>query len=131
MIQEHFCNYENSLALKELGFSDVGENLAGSWDMSNKEFVRTFGYNMHYFEAKHIAITAPLLSQAIQWTQSMHDLWIEIKWDSELMGWKYEIYDWIIHHKLAENSAYKSWNQCAQDAITKALQIIKDEGKNL
>lgn len=53
MIQEHFCNYENSLTLRELGFRD------------------------------------------------------------------FKYYD--------ENSAYETGNPCIQNAITKCIEIIKNE----
>lgn len=62
-MEKHFCNYEISLALKELGFN---EPTLGHY--------RIYGKNLFYYSYiwgnvpdRYRIIKAPLISQAIEW----------------------------------------------------------------
>ena len=121
MIQEHFCNYENSLALIKLGFDEESLPLK----------ILSSGYvfdPFHQHDSKD-SLQAILLSQAIQWIQEHFNIFIDITHSVELFdipnGWRYEIR--LEGSYMTGNGDYETWNQCAQDAIMKCLQIIKDE----
>lgn len=129
MIQEHFCNYENSLALKKLGFEEDtifgfnSFNLVVVKKLVDIESVHSYTSWSKY----NNQLRFPLLSQAIQWIQGVKELAIEIKWDDDLSGWSYYLYDTTKKNvQLARNCAYETWNQCAQDAITVVIKLIKE-----
>jgi len=118
---EHFCNYENSLMLKELGFDEesIAIHIGGSVFMGvygRKNSIQDDNYPI-----------APLLSQVIQWIYLEENYIIIINWDSDLLGWRYQILDNVLGRIKSSNQAYETWNQCAQDAITTTLKIIKED----
>lgn len=134
MIQEHFCNYENSLALRELGFDReciFGWVPKGYLKLSKPALETDFqGDNpyINYEESLPGFAAAPLFSQAIQWIRDNTDFVISTTAaPNNESNWIWSILR-VRGKKHCEFSGeYESWNQCAQDAITKAVQIIKDE----
>ena len=66
-MEKHFCNYNQSLALKELGFE---ENCMGKYDTKQGDEWLLNIYSGHLnaqFSDKNKACIAPLKSQVFEW----------------------------------------------------------------
>lgn len=131
MIREHFCNYENSLELRELGFD--GECFT-FYEGNTLYLEEDFAEQWLYCTNKDTFInspnpTAPLLSQAIEWLEKNHNLILTVDWYSFNSTWRYciEMKDTSsFNFYVTEEAGFLNWNAAAQEGITSAISYLKN-----
>jgi hypothetical protein len=127
-MNKEFVPYEESLALKELGFD---EECLKYWN----DFGKTSTY-MRFQLLNDIDdwcqdyIKAPLYSQAFRWFREKHNLYqyIEPSFDCIKLG--YQNYSWLI--KLRErvfikNGTFKTYEEAELDCLKKLIEIVKNK----
>jgi len=124
-MQRHFCNYEISLKLKELGFDEKCDAIYnpiflidGCWNTTNSQIE---SYN------PKVVCSAPLWSQALDYFRDTHNMDIIIKPQTGDLGEKNYVSDiWIFgtlsYHKLKREISY---SLSREKAILKAIELCK------
>lgn len=131
MIREHFCNYENSLELRELGFTD---NTMCAWDIISNNLIHKLSSSVgedarSYWDKHDNSLRAPLLSQAIEWLEKNYNLILTVDWYSFNSTWRYciEMKDTSsFNFYVTEEAGFLSWNAAAQEGITSAISYLKN-----
>ena len=116
-MEKHFCNYNQSLAIKELGFN---EPCLGFYDkFYNNEIV--YGYS----EGNN---GAPLKSQVFEWFREKHGLFSEIQ-PYLIIGtqWRYTITNRNNSSGLPHKEQFKTYEEAESACIDKLIEIIKNK----
>ena len=121
-MQRHFCNYEISLKLKELGFS---ENCFGWFNIDPTLNFPCF--NLTRPLNHEWCLPAPLWSQALDYFRATHNTDIIIKPQTGDLGEKNYVSDiWIFgtssYHKLKREISY---SLSREKAILKAIELCE------
>ena len=138
-MEKYFCNYNQSLALKELGFEEPG--FAGYRD---SEWIGTDGPNSRYFHAQLFSnhqfdndqkeyCSAPLKSQVFEWFREKHGLWVSFGYDEDESEELYWYVDKILEcgigrlffHDLIEYYTYEEAESACIDKLIELLQHDK------
>lgn len=124
-MEKYFCNYNQSLALKELGFNEI---CFATFDSDKWFDIQDFGQNYDTFPS-HI-IAAPLKSQVFDWFRREHKLdgWAVPCYTSE--G---KFYSFIIENgeeSTEINSFYDDFQkheEAESACIDKLIEIVKNK----
>jgi len=140
-MEKHFANYNQSLALKELGFDEPC--FAGYRDST---WIGTDGPNSRYFHAQLFSnhqfdddqkeyCSAPLKSQVFEWFREKHNLYHEIRtfawdYDKKELGFSIRTYlnpiD-IETERLIHSEVYKTYEEAESACIDKLIEICNDK----
>ena len=125
-MKEHFLTYEQSLAVKELGFD---EPCFGYWktrDWLVEEKTRTDGYTHADQEC-----SAPLKSQFFKWVRDKYEYCIHITPHTENDGDDNFIiyqYEWeILHPKYFDGTYHDKYEEAEDACINKIIELIKNK----
>ena len=139
-MEKHFANYNQSLALKELGFDEPC--FAGYRDST---WIGTDGPNSRYFHAQLFSnhqfdddqkeyCSAPLKSQVFEWFREKHNLYHEIRtfawdYDKKELGFSIRTYlnpiD-IETERLIHSEVYKTYEEAESACIDKLIEIVQN-----
>jgi len=142
-MEEHFVNYNQALALKELGFNEPCFAYYGLNNVEDKIFFdidpddgELTSLNQNQFYHNNLSeigrISAPLKSQVFKWFRDEHKLWVSFAYDedeSEELYWyvdkilKYGI-GRLFFHDLIE---YKTYEEAESSCIDKLIELIKEK----
>jgi hypothetical protein len=132
-MEKHFCNYNQSLALKELGFDEdcLGRWLAiTEWEKPTGEIKLQLGVKVEDYDKNQCL--APLKSQVFEWFREKHGIWVLFGYDedeSEELYWyvdkilKYGI-GRLFFHDLTE---YDTYEEAESACIDKLIELIKQK----
>jgi len=122
-MNELFVNYQQAVALKELGFHETclatysGETFDSSVQFQNDD----------YFTA------APLFSQAFRWFREKHNLFgcIDLS-NSTPSCWWMRIDDiitneYVYHSFFYDKLSYPTYEAAEQSCLTKLIEIVQNE----
>ena len=130
-MEKEFVPYDESLALKELGFDEdcfgyyVNAELDLTWKFSDCSL----------YQDTHISILAPTFSQAFRWFRENYDLESSIVfYENYLYQGKTNIYETIIE-KRGENSRYFftpiegfiTYEEAELECLKKLIEIVKSK----
>ena len=129
-MKKYFCNYNQSLALKELGFEEPC--FAGYRD---SEWIGTDGPNSRYFHAQLFSnhqfdddqkkyCSAPLKSQVFDWFRNEHGLnhMIDINFRTN----NYITQLWRNRECLFNEHSIKTYEEAESACIDKLIEIVKN-----
>lgn len=127
-MKKYFCNYEQSLALKESGFNEF---CFATFDEDKWFEIQDFEQNYDTFPS-HI-ISAPLKSQVFEWFRKEKDLYCEIRtfvwdYDKKELGFSIRTYlnpiD-IETERLIHSEVYKTYEEAESACIDKLIELLK------
>ena len=136
-MEKHFCNYNQSLALKELGFDMT---CLASWNFYTNEF----NYNSYpsTFSSDDV-IQLPLKSQVFEWFRGKHNLRHNVMdFIDDITGieWDYEIatigtdldergnYIPLVDYSIDdETRKFKTYEKAESACIDKLIEIVKNK----
>jgi hypothetical protein len=131
-MEKHFCNYNQALALKELGFD---EPCFGAYDThKGDEWSLNIKSDFYYdqFSDKSKACIAPIKSQVFEWARKEYRIISVIDFYCDNDEWEDTMYEVRIsefkHFKTHDSfvqSEYKSYEEAESKAIDKLIEIIK------
>lgn len=124
-IKQHIVSYDTAKWMQDNGFDEPCFCAYASRDVIHGKIVNQIGSSCYLGKDKFdSSIPAPLFQQAIVWFQEKYLLLIEIKWDSDLYGFSYFVYDTNNNHVLCQNWAYETWYEAVSDAIESCIRIV-------
>ena len=128
-MEKHFCNYNQSLALKELGFDMP---CLASWNFYTNEF----NYNSYpsTFSSDDV-IQLPLKSQVFEWFKNKHGIWVTFEYDDcdcveANVCWyvgncfRYGIGPLYLTNELGD---FKTYEEAESACIDKLIELIKQK----
>ena len=127
-MEKYFVNYNQSLALKELGFDMP---CLASWNFYTNEF----NYNSYpsTFSSDDV-IQLPLKSQVFEWARKEYRIISVIDFYCDNDEWEDTMYEVRIsefkHFKTHDSfvqSEYKSYEEAESKAIDKLIEIVKNK----
>lgn len=131
-MQKQFVTYEIALKFKELGFNDpclgiyVSSFHKPNYYLTIEQELNWKPYNWRNKNYNNGICTAPLWQQAIDWLRKRHNMWIVI-------SKKYEHFDNEIDFYVLPNRGdsfykdeFRSYRKAREQAILKALEIVKN-----
>ena len=131
-MKKEFCTYEQSLALKELGFDELCFGryyYTESYPMLNPqseetELVFEFG---QYIKQTEATILSPLYQQAFRWFREKYKLEPEIM--SDMMGYVSSIVDRNLPLKirLKPSNLFQTYEEAEQACLDKLIEIVKSK----
>jgi hypothetical protein len=131
MLEKEFVEYNEALALKELGFDEFcfgyyrGTKLITLLDGIVNDYDKL--YNGNNVELKNDInrpyVTAPTYSQAFRWFRDKHDLFGTPNFFN-----KFLIFDTKSKELIVEsNTKYKSYEKAELECLKKLIEIIKNK----
>ena len=136
-MEKHFCDYNQSLALKELGYD---EPCMGKYDTKQGDEWLLNIYSGHLniqFSDKSKACIAPLKSQVFEWGRNNHQLFYTIETNCSQLsfewGFDYTIFDkendkWLStepQNGPPGETTYKTYEEAESACIDKLIEIVK------
>ena len=123
---EDYCTYEQSVALKELGF-DWRCYTWYHWD-SWFGLTRSGMYENHNMFEK--SISAPTLAQAQKWLRDVKDLILCVGFDSQYY-WYLCQSDGTVIDGDDEISTYQTYESALSEGINRAIKILTDNTEKI
>jgi len=124
MTQE-FVNYNQALALKELGFD---EPCFAYYDMAQEfNFPGCTMHNRNFINLK--ATMTPLYQQAFRWFRDKYDLWFRPDYYDEMREYDYQgsIHQLGRYSSLASLDNCKTVEELEAKCIDKLIEIVKNK----
>ena len=134
-MEKHFVNFNQSLALKEIGFDEPCISWYTVFGKFSNDYSNPKKYNSEY--ERGTFISAPLKSQVFEWFREKHNLYHEIRtfawdYDKKELGFSIRTYlnpiD-IETERLIHSEVYKTYEEAESACIDKLIEIIKDGRK--
>ena len=133
-MNKYFANYEQSLALKELGFDEPCfgfYNHKGQLILMTQEDENSIQVYKNSYVKLGKQYTAPLKSQVFKWFRDNHRLYHNIKMFGDLNKPQYT---YIVSGKTMTNSAHMwfyekedSYKEAEDACINKLIEIVKQK----
>ena len=128
-MEKHFINYNQSLALKELGFGepcfkyiytgDTGNNVD-----RNEEVEPSKAKN---YNADLLCISTPLKSQVFEWGRKNHSIYSIISYYGKGQ-WNIEILDYKGNELIQiEDNTFWSYEEAESACIDQLIEIVKNK----
>ena len=124
-MKEHFVNYNQALALKELGFD---EPCFGKYDTQiADQWVLNISPEGRQFQNTNKACIAPLKQQVFKWFRDKHQI---DGWVVPYYSFKEKLYSFLIENGEEENlkdgdEDYKTHEEAESACIDKLIEIVK------
>jgi len=127
-MEEHFVNYNQALALKELGFDEPCFAYFKDDEFQYPNLYEPFKNS----EQKSWFVTAPLKSQVFKWFRDKHGLFVApsvISYENDPYLWFFEINSTIlpIGTYLEGTDDYKTYEEAESACIDRLISIIKEK----
>ena len=127
-MENEFVNYNQALALKELGFDEV---CFGLWNLNNGKYeVDIIGVCKYSKEFKYREVLAPLKQQAFRWFREKHGMLGCIEFVEPEYGgdYGYKLYYKPGHLYIDHwNKGFKTYEEAEQACLRKLIQLVKNE----
>ena len=126
-MEKYFCNYNQSLALKKLGFNEI---CFATFDSDKWFDIQDFGQNYDTFPS-HI-IAAPLKSQVFDWFREKYNLYHVItiadlgKYETGNPDFQCAIYskDPVV---ITNMDKYKTYEEAESACIDKLIELLQHD----
>ena len=120
-MEKHFVDYNQALALKELGFN---ESCLASWNFYTNEF----NYNPYpsTFSSDDV-IQLPLKSQVFEWFRKYR---LSVVIEDYLDDYEVKIVEWMLFDDRITHefpNRFDSWGDAESAAIDKLIEIVKNK----
>ena len=112
-MKNEFCTYEQSLALKELGFD---ESCLHSYELKI-QFNTSTSYKQEY-------VSAPLIQQAFRFFRERYGIFFDISVTPHL-SFKYVINKYAVNE--VESDYYTTYEEAEQACLDKLIELAKDK----
>ena len=132
-MEKEFVPYEQSLALKELGFD---EPCFASWTYKTKERIPTlYGCGALLFDTdglitnqtEDIICSAPLYQQAFRWFREKYRLQAEILWRGDMGSFCYKTGKFKYGSHDFSKDDYKTYEEAELECLKKLIEIVKEK----
>ena len=119
-MEKHFVDYNQALALKELGFN---ESCLASWNFYTNEF----NYNPYpsTFSSDDV-IQLPLKSQVFEWFRKQHKLKGFVE-PVEYLDDTPETYMWVVYNECHSGAEQLTYEEAESACIDKLIEIVKNK----
>ena len=126
-MEKHFATYNQSLALKELGFD---EPCMGKYDTKQGDewFLNIYSGHLNIqFSDKSKACIAPLRSQVFEWFREEHSIHGIVSYYGKSQ-WNIEILDYKGNELIQiEDNTFWSYEEAESTCIDKLIEIVKNK----
>ena len=126
-MEKHFVTYNQSLALKELGYD---EPCMGKYDTKQGDEWLINIYSGHLniqFSDKNKACIAPLKSQVFEWGRKNHSIHGIVSYYGKGQ-WNIEILDYKGNELIQiEDNTFWSYDEAESACIDKLIEIVKNK----
>jgi hypothetical protein len=124
-MNKEFIPYEESFALKELGFNEECFWWYGFEKYLRKDRIGTSTNYSYFLESK--SCSAPLYSQAFRWFREKYDLDSHISRDYSLREIpKQYCYTINTEEGLEESKNFNTYEEAELECLKKLIEIVKD-----
>jgi len=129
-MQNEFVNYNQALALKELGFDEpcfLGYKMEDLFELFTKGLVYNSIYET-FNETTNLSCTAPLKQQAFRWFRDKHGMLGCIEFVEPEYGgdYGYKLYYKPGHLYIDHwNKGFKTYEEAEQTCLDKLIEICK------
>ena len=132
-MEKHFVDYNQALALKELGFDEPC--FAGYRD---SEWIGTDGPNSRYFHAQLFSnhqfdddqkkyCSAPLKSQVFEWVRKKYNTNICISWRDDLLNYDISLTEMKKGGYFYYKENFNNYEEAESECIDKLIEIVKNK----
>ncbi|MEY2869821.1 MAG: hypothetical protein RIR01_2323 [Bacteroidota bacterium] len=130
-MEDHFVNYNQALALKELGFD---EPCIAFYSKQLLTF-HTHGIDPHFIFKRNTELwsspSAPLKSQVFKWFRDKHGLYSSYgttnDFDEKINGYVISVFNDGVRKKLHINWEVGTYEEAESECIDKLISIIKEK----
>jgi hypothetical protein len=126
-MEKHFCNYNQSLALKELGYD---EPCMGKYDTKQGDEWLLNIYSGHLnaqFSDKNKACIAPLVGQIFKWFRDNHSIHGIVSYYGKSQ-WNIEILDYKGNELIQiEDNTFWSYEEAESACIDTLIELVKGQ----
>jgi hypothetical protein len=130
-MEEHFVNYNQALALKELGFD---EPCIAFYSKQLLTF-HTHGIDPHFIFKRNTELwgspSAPLKSQVFKWFRDKHGLYSSYgttnDFDEKINGYVISVFNDGVRKKLHINWEVGTYEETESECIDRLISIIKEK----
>ena len=120
-MEKYFVDYNQALALKELGFNEI---CFATFDSDKWFDIQDFGQNYDTFPS-HI-IAAPLKSQVFEWFRKQHKLKGFVE-PVEYLDDTPETYMWVVYNECHSGAEQLTYEEAESACIDKLIEIVKNK----
>ena len=127
MLRQEFVEYDEALALKELGFD---EPCFGLWNLNNGKYeVDIIGVCKYSKEFKYREVLSPLKQQAFRWFREKYNLEGIVKHAQDFAWYKWCINQYNENGKMyvADWDEYKTYEEAELECLIKLIEIVKND----
>ena len=130
-MEEHFVNYNQALALRELGFD---EPCFGFYDDIDKQFYQIHSQASIINNVKNIS-KSPLKSQVFKWFREKHGIWVTFEYDdcdcveTNVCWYVGKCFTYGIGPLFLTNELndFKTYEEAESACIDKLIEILKEK----
>ena len=130
-MEKYFCNYNQSLALKKLGFNEscwtyfIIPNSVGEGIFNPSMFLKDYDY-LDTMPKHSTYILAPLKSQVFEWFRNEHNLKGFVE-PVEYLDDTPETYMWVVYNECHSGAEQLTFEEAESACIDKLIEIIKNK----
>jgi hypothetical protein len=122
-----FIQYDQALALKELGFD---EPCFGLWNLNNGKYeVDIIGVCKYSEEFKYREVLAPTFSQGFRWFREKYNIEGIPQHAEDRLWYKFHIYRYLESGKknIHAGFEYPTYEEAEQACLDKLIEIVKNK----
>ena len=122
-MEKHFCNYNQALVLKEIGFN---ENCFGYYN-SDKELKPVDTDFINFREVSEPSLKSPLKSQVFEWFRKYR---LSVVIEDYLDDYEVKIVEWTLSDDRITHefpNRFDSWGDAESEAIDKLIELVKNK----
>lgn len=129
-MNEHFCNYEQASALKELGFNEECFTTYMNGVLQDDTFL--FNHSIRTHETQNF-VSRPTYSQAFRFFRENHDLPSEVRFVANLKIYDYRItkidvkYTNAFYDGIRPTSAFHTYEEAESACLDKLIEIVNEK----
>jgi hypothetical protein len=126
-MEEHFVNYNQALALKELGFKERCSHYFDHNKLKIHNEISGWDFNTSFITC----VSAPLKSQVFKWFRDKHGLYSSYgttnDFDEKINGYVISVFNDGVRKKLHINWEVGTYEEAESECIDRLISIIKEK----
>lgn len=130
LTEKDYCDYESSVALKELGYvgiCDAYYELTGNEDYNRDSFELL--YTRDFIHPDDIdRVAAPLLYQAQKWMREEKHIEVLVL-SKGMVGAPYDVQVYTEDYSISDDKEYSSYEEALSEGVRASIKILQDEQK--
>jgi len=129
-MEKYFCDYNQSLALKELGFDEPC--IAFYWNSGKFYTCAEYRHRIEFHKQNQLgdynydSTSAPLKSQVFEWFRTEHNLKGFIE-PVEYLDDTHETYMWFVYNECHSGVKQLTFEEAESACIDKLIEIVKNK----